>query len=194
MNILKSSTVFGKIIRLPLKIIPKNFIVGIISGANKGLKWVKGSGVNSYWIGNYEKEEQNVLSKLLKPGMIFYDIGAHVGFYSLLAASKVGKKGHVVSIEPSKRNLKYLKRNISLNDFNDIIDVVEGAVSNKLGTIRFFKSRSNVGGFISPWGNQSIFATTTDELINKNDLNPNIMKIEVQGHTKEVLEGATKTF
>jgi hypothetical protein len=54
--------------------------VPIIQGTLKGRKWIKGSGVNGYWMGTYELEKQEVLRQTIKKGDIFFDIGAKVGF------------------------------------------------------------------------------------------------------------------
>lgn len=194
MNFLNNNTIAGKIIRLPLKFIPSNLVIKIISGSNRGLKWIKGSGVNSYWLGNYEKDKQKFLSRLLKPGMTFYDIGAHVGFYSILGVKFVGEKGRVVSVEPVERNIRYIKRNVSLNSFDTVVKIIQAAVSNRVGKMYFFESKSNAGSFISVEGDKKIETITIDDLVYKTKTPPNVVKIDVQGATKQVLEGSIKTL
>lgn len=85
----------------------KNFILLIIQGSNKGLKWIKGSGVNGYWFGCYESEKQKLIASYIKKGMICYDIGVHVGFYSLMFSKLVGNSGKVYVFEPNPKNLYF---------------------------------------------------------------------------------------
>ncbi len=69
-----------------------------------------------YWYRNYdEKNEALLVKRLLKRGGVFYDIGANVGFYSLLASAIVGLEGRVVSFEPKISSFSKLKKNIEIN-------------------------------------------------------------------------------
>ena len=66
-----------------MRFIPENTKVLILQGRLKGKKWIKGSGVNGYWLGTYELEKQKMFEKNIKRGDVVFDIGANVGIYSL---------------------------------------------------------------------------------------------------------------
>ena len=75
-------------------------------GVGKGLLFNVGSCNAGYLLGTTEPEVQEVLATLLRPGMAFYDIGANVGFYSILAARLTGPTGLVISFEPLPLNFQ----------------------------------------------------------------------------------------
>ncbi|MBI2632839.1 MAG: FkbM family methyltransferase [Parcubacteria group bacterium] len=161
----------------------------------RGKKWIKGSGVNSYWLGNYETEKQKLFCKKVKTNDIVFDIGAHVGFYSLLSAELVGKNGKVYAFEPLPRNITYLKKHIELNKQSNII-VIESAVSNKDGMTMLCEEIetpecSIVGNDQQTKNTIQVTSATLDTLIQKNVIPvPNIIKIDVEGAELMVLEGA----
>ncbi len=78
-------------------------------------------------MGTVEPEVQSVLQKHLQPGMTFYDVGANIGFFSLLAAQLVGKQGSVVAFEADPEIASRLRENISRNQ-KSAISVEEKAV------------------------------------------------------------------
>lgn len=90
-----------------------------------------------YWLGTYEPELQNALPVFVQPGMVAYDVGANIGYVSLLLAHRVGEQGKVYAFEALPANLDRLRQNIALNHLTERIVVVDGAVAEKSGTIRF---------------------------------------------------------
>ncbi|MDP3725173.1 MAG: FkbM family methyltransferase [Nanoarchaeota archaeon] len=193
-NISKISgeTFLGKLLRLPLGCIPKNAVMRILQGPNKGLKWIKGSGNNSYWLGAYEIEKQQIMKGALREGMVFYDIGAHVGFFTILAARQVGRKGLVVAFEPFEKNLHCLEKNVALNGFQNVI-IKKGVVTEKIGHSYFQKGESSAGGHISDKG-EMVPAYSIDELVAKGLQRPDVVKIDVQGAALLALRGMAKTL
>ncbi|UYN97321.1 MAG: FkbM family methyltransferase [Enhydrobacter sp.] len=85
-----------------------------------------------YVCGSFEPNEFAFLDRLLQPGMVFVDVGANDGYYSLFAARKVGPTGHVVAIEPSERERLNLVRNLERNGIRNIT-VVEAALGATRG-------------------------------------------------------------
>jgi hypothetical protein len=65
--------------------------------------------------GVWEPGETRFLRALVRPGDVFVDVGAHVGYFSLLAASRVGEEGAVIAVEPEPRNLRLLRANLARN-------------------------------------------------------------------------------
>jgi FkbM family methyltransferase len=71
--------------------------------------------------GDFEPAEQRFVERYLRPGMTMLDIGAHHGFYSLLASQRVGAEGRVVAFEPSPRERQKLLRHLELNKCSNVI-------------------------------------------------------------------------
>jgi FkbM family methyltransferase len=81
-----------------------------------------------YWLGTYEPELQAALVDLVKPGMVAYDIGANIGYISLLFARQVGEAGQVYAFEALPANLDRLRGNLELNRVADRVMVIPAAV------------------------------------------------------------------
>ena len=88
-----SPTVIGKLLRFPLNLLPKKMVVSVLSGVLRGKKWIIGAGVHACWIGIYEHEKQKVFADALHAGHVIYDVGANVGFYTLVSAASAGAGG-----------------------------------------------------------------------------------------------------
>ena len=73
-------------------------------------RWLKSNDLSflSNLAGNFEEAERQFVERFLRPGMIVLDIGAHHGYYTLLASRKDGQKGKVIAIEPSPRERRKL--------------------------------------------------------------------------------------
>ena len=89
-----------------------------------------------YCRGRPDWDETRFLMHFLRPGDGFVDVGAHIGTYSLLAASYVGPTGWVVAFEPSMEGAKRFRFNLRLNDF-PWVTLHEAAVGQFSGTVRF---------------------------------------------------------
>ncbi len=71
----------------------------------------------------YEPLETQLLLKRLKPGQTFVDIGANIGYYTLLAARQVGPAGRVYAFEPDEENFKLLQKNTEINGYSNVTSV-----------------------------------------------------------------------
>lgn len=175
--------------RFFLKFIPQNAKVRILQGKLSGKKWIKGSGVNGYWLGTYELEGQKVFIENLKSGDIIFDIGANVGFYSLLAAELAGEESRVFSFEPLEENFNYLKKHILINNYRNIF-LFKEAVADKNDFGFFKKEKSSAMGHLGD-GNIKVETISLDEWIKNGKLPfPNFLKIDVEGAEFSVLKGA----
>ncbi len=116
---------------------------------------------------------------------VFVDVGAYIGNYSIPAASIVGERGQVIAFEPDRRNFKKLERNAKINDLNNI-DIINKAVSDSNCEVPF-NSKNNTMSRISS-GGDFVRTTTLNDSICSDDIK--LMKIDVEGHEREVLEGA----
>ena len=70
--------------------------------------------------GHYEPEETEFLQSVLRPGDTFIDVGANVGYFTLLGARAVGTEGQVLGFEPDRWNHWLLKENVSINSFSNV--------------------------------------------------------------------------
>jgi FkbM family methyltransferase len=175
-------------------VIPKNLILRIPQGTLKGHKWVVASGPLEYYIGCYESAKTRLIEAYIQEGRVFYDLGAHVGYFTLLAALLVKESGHVVSFEPNPDNIKHLKRHIYMNNYSNV-KVIEAAVSNVDGFASFNNKRESSTGKLSLEGNIQVVTRTIDTLVGEGEIPPpDYMKIDVEGSEAQVLRGALKTI
>lgn len=188
---------FGALLRKPLKLIPKGIEIPVLSGPMKGLKWISDSSNATCWMGVYESEKQRALCELVKPRQILLDLGANVGFYTLLASRLVGDGGRVVAFEPAKRNIPYLRRHLAINRITNC-KVIEAAVSSENGTAFFEISTLPVTGHISEneaESNYEVETVTLDGLVLNGSIpTPNIIKCDIEGGEYKALIGARDTL
>jgi len=64
-------TFFGRLSRLPLRLLPGRMVVSVLSGINKGYRWRVGSNIHGCWLGTYESDKQQLMSLLVKPRVMF---------------------------------------------------------------------------------------------------------------------------
>jgi len=180
----------GRLLRLPLRLIPKKMILPILQGRLRGKKWIVGAGEHGYWLGSYELRKRLAFEDEIPPNATVYDIGANVGYYSLLAGVLVGSGGKVYAFEPLPRNVNYLHKHVTLNHLKNI-EIIEAAVSDKSGKAFFDLSASSAMGHISQTGSIEVQLVSLDKLLEKGELlPPDYMKVDVEGAEYEVLKGA----
>ena len=151
-----------------------------------------------YSRGNVELESQQVLKERLRPGAVFYDLGANIGLFSLLAARIVGPTGKVFSFEPDPENAARLRRNAHHNGFSNIA-VVQAGVWSSSGkrTFSFADASSpdrGVGKFAGDeYGTNRVAldCVALDNFIEGAPL-PDAIKCDVEGAEVEVLRGAER--
>lgn len=180
--------------RLPLKLLPSRMRVPILQGRLKGKKWIVGAHTHGCWLGSYEYDKQHLFEEEIKPGGVIFDIGANVGFYTLLASELTGSQGHVYAFEPVPRNLAYLKQHLQLNRVLNVT-VIEAAVSDHAGMCFFDDSVGAAAGHIASRGGLSVETVKLDELVAGGELPlPGYIKIDVEGAELLVLAGAMSTL
>ena len=145
----------------------------------------------------------------MKAGDVFYDIGANVGVYSLVAAKRFAGAVKVYAFEPAFLNFSQLCRNVSLNDCHDTIFPLSLALSDKTNIGEFNFHDLEPGGALHTLGEaidykgdrftpvltQKVLSYRIDDLIEQFKIpGPTHIKIDVDGIEKAVLEGANKTL
>jgi FkbM family methyltransferase len=187
-----SQTLIGRLLRLPLSMIPKTAVLPILQGPLKGKRWIAGSGIHRLWLGSYEPIKMSFAAALARGGDIVFDIGANVGIYTLLFSERVGPTGQVVAFEPLPENLAYLKRHLELNHITNA-KVVGEAITSVVGSSKFNASDPCTGRLESG-GRLTVKTTTIDTFVNLTGLIPSLLKIDVEGAEAEVLKGAADTL
>ncbi|MEP6646722.1 MAG: FkbM family methyltransferase [Saprospiraceae bacterium] len=142
----------------------------------------------------------------LKEGDTFIDVGAHYGYYSLLAASIVGKKGKIFSIEASGSTYKILKKNI---EYDENIESTNMAAGDSTGSITFYEYpgpyaeyNTTVQGIYvnQPWYRSvketinTVQILVLDDLIKQKGIENAFIKIDAEGGEAAVLRGLQKSL
>jgi len=153
--------------------------------------------------GTREVEETKILREELKEGQTVVDIGANLGYYVLMEASIVGKKGKVYAIEPSPRTFEILNKNIKINGYSDIVETHCIAISNKKSVSKFYMSEGFNEYTLDPYASKKnprmffktmdVKTTTLDEFL-ENKPPINFVRMDVEGYETKVIEGAIKTL
>ncbi len=173
----------------------------VLTGPLKGARFVLGGlagegGGASVYFNAIEPEQTAAMVDILRPGDVFFDIGANAGYYSILASRLVGK-GTVAALEPLPRNLAYLQRHVELNKA-DNVRVMAFACSDTNGTAAFELGENIAMGHLSEArrGGVSLLVPTItlDSLSETTELAPNVIKIDVEGAEMQVLIGGEITL
>lgn len=149
-------------------------------------------------LGTYEPHVTSVFSHELKPGMNVLDIGANIGYFTMLAAKLVGQTGDVIAIEPNPTNVKLMEASRRTNSF-DNITIVQAAAGRGLGLLMLNTSFSN-GTTAGLSGDLAgLLEATTVPCLVIDDLVPedkhiDFVKIDVEGAEYNALFGAQKTI
>jgi len=159
-----------------------------------------------YLLGKPEEPVLNALLGLLSQGGCFYDVGAHIGFYALLAA-RIGCR--VYAFEPDPLNVERLRENIERNELSSRIKIIEAAVyAHSAPTLVFqradvTKDPSMMGGRIlssweweaKPMRSLTVAAISLDDFVfvHGNEM-PHVIKVDVEGSEAEVLKGSERLF
>jgi FkbM family methyltransferase len=154
--------------------------------------------------GTFEPNLCAVLTELIRPGDVVVDVGANEGLHTLLAAARVGPKGLVIAVEPSRRELARLRENVGLNELQARIVIVEQALGGASGIASFAIAQPEHGG-------QNAFVELMNDAVQVDDVLPtavvtldmladrvgrrmDMIKIDVEGAELEVLRGGSRVL
>jgi FkbM family methyltransferase len=146
----------------------------------------------AYLLGMAEPEVQKLLQRHLRPGMVMYDVGANVGFFSLIGSRLVGSAGQVVAFEPLQENVKALTRNLELNGIDNvsIVELALGARRDRIGMR--IPDTADAGTHASLGGDGPVVEVAPlDEL----ELPaPDLIKIDIEGAEVDAVRGMRRTL
>ncbi|MBN1216376.1 MAG: FkbM family methyltransferase [Candidatus Lokiarchaeota archaeon] len=155
--------------------------------------------------GFYEPELLKIVSKYLKPNKDVLDIGANVGFYSILFSELISKNNKVLSIEPIPSAYNSLLKNIKINNCNSKMLTFNGIATDKKGTYKInfiegMEEYSSIGQMVhnsikgQEYKTISVEGDTINNLVKKNKLTPGFIKIDTEGAEYKVLQGMKNTL
>ena len=146
-----------------------------------------------YQRGVYEQATTEYIRQTLNRGDCFVDVGANIGYLSLVAAATVGTKGAVYSFEPVSTTFKILEKNKSINDFSQLI-LHPFALGNNEEKKTIYTEKENRGG--ASISNQRSEHSEEIQVKRLDDLNIDrtihLLKVDVEGFEWEVLKGAAE--
>lgn len=155
---------------------------------------------------NYEPYETSLIQQVVRPGMTILDVGAHVGYYTLLLALSVGETGKVIAFEPEPSNFELLRRNVLLNRLSNVI-CEQAAVLDHEGRTTLYLSSINKGDhrvfdardddrFNSGRPRSMVLVQTImiDKYLRDHRIKADLVKMDIQGAEMLALRGMTDTL
>lgn len=101
--------------------------------------YIPPDGMFVYWLNDFEPEVTEVFLSHVMPGDVVLDIGAHIGYYTVLAARSVGNEGRVIAFEPDPQNYSLLVKNVAKNGYRNVT-AVQKAVSWNSGYAQLYQT------------------------------------------------------
>lgn len=147
----------------------------------------------------WEPGETTLMTHLVKPGDTFVDVGANIGYFSILAGRLTGENGQVIAFEPERENFSLLEYNIKLNNL-DHVTAAQLALSSESGTADLYLNKNNLGDHqLFPSKNDSTRTTSKITLALGDDQLADIkqidfLKVDTQGSEYHVLKGLSSVI
>lgn len=175
------------------KVLLGNYYVKIKSGPLEGKKWLWSSG-RKFVRGDQEPYKTEAVVANFTKGEVFFDIGAHIGYFSAIAAHLNQGQGQVFSFEPRPMNAEFFRKHMLINGFDTVV-LYQAAVGDKDGDVLFDSAHGSATGRVSDNGDLKVRQVSIDRLIAEGALPvPTFVKIDVEGGEIEVLKGLEKVI
>ncbi len=157
---------------------------------------------------SWEEDTTKLFEKIVKKGDVVIDMGANIGYFTLLSARLVGSEGRVFSFEPNPKNFEYLNKNIRLNDYKNV-NAEQKAVSNVNGKTKLFICPYDSGhhtinkadgveayrlGRKGKVESIEVETVTLDEYLKNKTDRVDVMKIDVEGAEALSFKGMEETL
>ena len=150
------------------------------------------------YYGMLEYAPTKLVRAFLRPGDTFVDVGANIGYYSLLAAHLVGSTGKVIAFEPVGRLRARLERSVALNGFTNV-NVRAELVDRAPGMVDLFEvnagTNEGISSTVKPPPNSlrvAHAAVSLDQVFADSGTRPSLMKVDVEGGEEAVFAGARR--
>ncbi len=151
-----------------------------------------------YWLGTYEPELQAAIRDLVEPGWVAYDVGANIGYITLMLAQAVGNGGEVISFEALPSNIERLLKNVGMNSLAQNIRVIHAAVGADSGPVKFLmgpsgamgKAQGSAGRMKGHVNAIEVPGYSLDNFVyREGNRAPNIVKMDIEGGEVLALPG-----
>ncbi|MGQ9687697.1 MAG: FkbM family methyltransferase [Desulfobaccales bacterium] len=155
-----------------------------------------------FFFGDYdERREADLISRILERGEVFWDVGANLGYFTLLAAACLQNTGRVAAFEASRRTFACLEANVALNPFGNIV-LWQAAVTDREGEAVLYRTPGSADGranLFRPAGDQTERETVPTLTLDawrrqKAEALPDIIKLDIEGAEAAALRGAQETL
>jgi FkbM family methyltransferase len=151
--------------------------------------------------GLHEPQVCEALRRTLPVGGTLIDIGAHIGYVTMIGAGITGQAGTVIAVEPVPSNVVAIRRNATLNEF-DHVQVIEAAASHSSGQEELITTSDTIWTRLASVGEHPgerertrVRTVAVDDLVDSGDLAlPDVVKIDVEGAEMDVLDGMRRTL
>lgn len=151
--------------------------------------------------GLYELDTARLIRRILRPGDTFIDGGANIGYFSLIAAKRVGPKGRVHAFEPQPANRKRLAEHVERNGLASIIEIHPVALFDRPGSLdlhTFENPEANHGQSTFFAGPETASQKVTVEMTRLDDylpsVAPRLIKLDIEGAEPQAISGMTRTL
>jgi FkbM family methyltransferase len=187
-----STTIHSFLNRLSSEQYPVLPCGGALRGFRMKLEWAR---YRCFAYGSWEPELTQLVSKTVKSGFTVVDVGAHIGYYTLLFSRLVGPTGHVVAFEPVPKNFEFLSENLRLNRCTNV-EPVNRAVLDRREQLCIEMPKNDplpVGVSFANSNNQGdviVEAVSLDEYLLEQTKRVDFLKVDAEGAEDRVLDGA----
>jgi len=179
----------------------------VLRGPLTGARFILGSlagegGGSSVYLNLVEPEKTTTFINNLTNGQVCFDVGANVGYFTILGSRCVGSTGKIIALEPAIKNLAYLYQHVNLNKAHNVT-IISAACSDSESLVCFSTGKSCAEGHItsstSPEAADSekvslVPTVTIDTVARQLGILPALIKVDVEGAELSVLKGAEATL
>jgi FkbM family methyltransferase len=144
--------------------------------------------------GVYEPLETEIVKQEIKKGDVVLDLGANIGYYTLIFAQLVGEEGRVFAFEPDDTNFNLLKRNVEINGYKNVT-LVQKAVSHQTERVKLYLHEENKGmhNIYEPDSPDSpaieIETVSLDDFLESYTEKIDFIKMDIEGSELDAIEG-----
>lgn len=191
-----TNTLAARLLRpLVNRLVPRTHVVADVrAGPSRGIRLlIEPRGEKFYWTGWHERPVQEALTRILRPGDIFWDVGAHVGLYAILGSRAIGDDGHVHAFEPMPANRARLETSLRLSGCTNVT-VHPHALAAESG-----EARLHAAGLSTMWSlvpsdapeHILVACRTLDDVVATVEP-PDVLKIDAEGVELDILRGGAE--